>query len=672
MIAINVKAFVGAIPRTDSRLSAGNVASEALNCRLTSGRLDPLKGPLAVHNSPITSAIATLFRYRNLGIDSWCVWNRTVDVRRATTAQDAYNRLYWTGDGEPRMGGSADVLTGGGPFPGAFFVLGVYIPLVAPTIGVTGGAAANEDRSYVYTFVTQYGEESAPSPFKTFTGKSDGTWNLTAMEAVPPNSGTVTGVTIVTAGVAEVTLDTVRGLAVYEEVTFAAIGGITGLTGTFAITSVDTATNKIRVTSAAVAGAYTAGGTWARRAPHNLTNMKRRIYRTVGTNTDYKFVAEIAATQIFYDDSTAASLVTRAITTLFSYTPPKNGHSLCTLANGAMAMLAGNEVVLSESFMGHSWPLTNRNAMDGTPVAMVAVGNSLIVMRADGKPRVYNVTDPSTATGSDLPTYAPCASKAGVVDAGGMALCPSYDGLYAITPSGAENITGKLYRINEWRDLHPSTFVAAIQDQVYYAAHQTADGSPARVLAIDTAEIDRGVREVVATVSAVYCNPYDGELYVARNTNQVCLWDGDDTNRFLSSWKSVDFQFGPPVKFTAAQVTADFNQIVPPDTSIAAANAAILAAITNVKGGLGSVPMTNYPLGATNIQHVPDVTQNKVQFSLVRNGVTIFTKDVTSAKPFRVPSDRRAELWSVQVSSSVPVHTVTVAESLYELGRTST
>lgn len=63
------------------------------------------------------------------------------------------------------------------------WLLGVPAPTVAPSINVVGGAAAVEARSYVYTWVTAYGEEGPPSPPGDATDNPDGSWDLTLTAA---------------------------------------------------------------------------------------------------------------------------------------------------------------------------------------------------------------------------------------------------------------------------------------------------------------------------------------------------------------------------------------------------------------------------------------------------------------------------------------------------------
>lgn len=669
MTSVNIKAFRGKVPRSSERLLQGNYATEALNCKLTSGRLDPLRGPLLVHTS-LASSVASMYRYRFNSLDNWLVWPRLVDTVRSPTAQDALGRVYFSGDGEPRMSTNADAIAGGGPFPAAFYTLGVYVPTIAATLAVVGGSGTSESRAYTYSLVTQYGEEGALAPAVVVSGFQNGSWNLSAMEAVPPNTGTVSAAATVSSGIVEVTLNTARGLAVYEEITFAGVTGMTDLNATFTLAAVDLVTNKVKV-ALATAQTYTAGGTWTRKAPHNTTGMKRRIYRTVGTNTDYKLVAEFAATTTTYNDTVAATALGSGPTVaLDSFTPPKNGHSLVSLANGALAMIAGNELCLSEQYKPHSWPVSYHYAFAGQGVALTAAGNSLIVA-TDGYPVVATATVPSAVSLAKMEdTYAPCLSKAGVVDTGGGCLSPSHDGLWLLTPSGSRKVTEATYRVDEWKAMKPETFKAAFFDGCYYAMHDPATGQlQPRIWMLDMSAAESAA-EVDMSVGALYANPLDGKMYVAQG-KQILQWDADDSRRLLSFWQSADFQTAPPVNFTCAQVHARYSDIVPIDTSAVDANTALLASADNIIGATGSTEFGVLPEGSTNLLEAPLATRNRVQFSLLVDGHIIFTQELNDRRGFKLPAGFKSEVHAIQVSSSLPVYSVTIATDMRELSQVS-
>lgn len=667
MTGIAISAFRGEVPKRSERLLAENYAQSARNCKISSGRIDPIKGLQLVHTS-LAASIASMYRYRHQDLYNWLVFDGIVDVSRSPVVSDSLGRFYFTGDGEPRMSTYADAITGAGPYPVGWYVLGVTSPVTAMSIAVTGGVGANEDRAYVYTFKTAYGEESGPSPATLKTGKVDGSWDITGMDAAPPNSGTISAAVKDTPlpGQVEVTLDTVFGLAAHEEVTFAGVSGMTDLNGTFALVSVDSATNKV-VVALETTQTYSAGtDTWARVAPHNTMGMKKCIYRTVGTNTDYKLVTEIAVATTSYSDTIPAATVSlnAGITTLDTLPPPKNMHSLVLLANNALAGLAGNEFCISEQGKPYSWPTSNRYSFPGTGIALSATGNSAIIL-TDGFPHVATATVPEAASISKIPgeMLAPCVSKRGVVDTGSGALYPSHDGLYLATPGGVVNLTATLFTLAEWQTMMPATFKAAFFDGMYLAEHQTSTTN--RILMINIKEPD-SITECDETADAIYSNPWDGHLYIGK-ANKIFQWDADNTNRYVAVWKSKEHQLGRPQNLSVAQVHANYDELVEVNNDILNANTALLADVANVNGEIACAEVGVYEVAASAILPVPVQTAGYVQFTLIRDGVSVFSKLVTSSAPFRLPPGKKSDRYTAQIASSVGVHSINMAQGMEEL-----
>lgn len=666
MTALHVKPFRGQVPRLSDRLIGANQATVALNCQITAGRLDPLMGLGLVHTSELAGTIATMYRYRFKGSDNWLVWSRVVDVVKSPTAQDSLGRLYYTGDGDPRMT-TYELAIDTAPYPTAFYALGLPAPTAAPALIVTGGVAPVETRSYIYVFRNAFGEESGPSPEVVVSGNINGSWDLSAMQTAPPNSGTISAAATVATGVVEVTLDTVRGLMQYEEVTFAGVTGMTDLNGTFSLLSVTPGTNKVTV-ELDTAQVYAGGAdTWARVAPHNVVGMTKVIKRSIGSE-DYKRVAEIPVATTTYSDIILTSALQDDTQQLDSFPPPKNLHSLVVLANGALAGLAGNELCFSEQYKPYSWPLANRYAFAGKGVALCAAENSVIVL-TDGDPILATATVPEAVSMAGMNTYAPCVAKQSVVDIGGGCLYAGHDGLYLATPAGVRNITNDLYRNEEWSAMVPTSFKAAFFDQRYYAMHDILAGGPGKIMVLDLSEPD-SIVEIDERVDALYMNQLDGKFYLGKG-NKIYAWNFDDANRYLSYWASREYQLGARTNFNCAQVHADYGDIVPINTSILDANIALLADANQINGAVCAAPVNSFALNGSAIQPVPQVTERKVQFSLRVGGVVVFTKQLNSADPFRLPSGFKSEVQGFAITSSIPVHSVSIAQSVKELGQMS-
>lgn len=143
--------FSGEIPRLIPRLLPDGAAQEAVNTRLQDGSLSPVRESRFAHHFTDVPANGFKTIYRNGS--EWLGWGGLVYAVPGPVAQD---RLYIFGDGAPKL-----------RVAGTTYGLAVARPTVALTATVTGTATnpgTNVTRLYVYTNVTQFGEESEPSP----------------------------------------------------------------------------------------------------------------------------------------------------------------------------------------------------------------------------------------------------------------------------------------------------------------------------------------------------------------------------------------------------------------------------------------------------------------------------------------------------------------------------
>lgn len=682
MAALTIKAFRGAVPRTSERLLTPNFASDALNVKITSGRLDPLKGLLLAHTS-LATAISTIWRYRFTGsdrstIDHWFTFPDDADVVASLIANDADGRAYWTSDEhEPRMTTYAQAISGAGPYPNAWYALGLPLPTVAPSVAVDGGAVPVVSRSYAYTFVTALGEESGPSPASDLvSGNASGTWTLSSMQSAPPNSGTVVAVANSTpsVGFVRVTLNSAFGLAAFDTISFAGVLGMTDLNGSHRIVSVSGADVVLALQTAQVynsavgLAAFTSGGTWSRNAPINTAGMVKRIYRTDGTDSGFFFRAEVPVAQATFSD-TLVTTTGDPIQTADALPPPKNIRSLISLPNGCLVGLAGNEVCFSTPYQPQSWPVSNRYSFVGEGVAIFPAGNSVIVL-TDKYPVLLTGSDPEAMSPSVMETYAPCVSKRGAVDVGGGCIYPSHDGLWLATAGRVENLTKRLYREDEWRTVAPSTFDASYHDGQYYAVHQPIGADRPRMLVADIPELD-SVVFVDEQADHLYRNDYDGELYVLKD-RKVYRWDANDNARYLSEWRSTEVQLDQPRNFSVAQVHARFGDVVPLDTTQVDANAAIFEDGPDaVNGYIGGAPFGVLPVAGTYLVPPLPQTERRVQFTIYEGDTPMFSRNVSSSRPFRLPAGYKHEILRIGIGASIGVYSVTVAESTTELAQAS-
>ena len=179
----------GVLPRMDDRLIPDNMAVEAVNCDLTGGQLVGL--PLSEFLIDLSSKLPVVERaYRFPSREGNIIWlplpSRYSSVVRSPLANDMYDRVYWTnpGDVSPHWSTPGDIVAGNPPLD-----VGMQHPMTAPTIlGVSSGSPdLMIDRSYVYTYVNAYNEESAPSPASNvFSGPADAYWYILDIPISPP------------------------------------------------------------------------------------------------------------------------------------------------------------------------------------------------------------------------------------------------------------------------------------------------------------------------------------------------------------------------------------------------------------------------------------------------------------------------------------------------------
>lgn len=149
MSKLKLIGFSGETPKIIPRLLGDTGAQLASNVRLDDGGLTPTRKKR--QEFQFTPGTDYLTVYKN-GTE-WLGWSSNVYAVPGPVATD---RLYVTGDGVPKM------IVAGVEYP-----LALDFPAAALTATLSGTptpGASGTTRIYVYTWVTAFGEESAPSP----------------------------------------------------------------------------------------------------------------------------------------------------------------------------------------------------------------------------------------------------------------------------------------------------------------------------------------------------------------------------------------------------------------------------------------------------------------------------------------------------------------------------
>ena len=142
------------------------------------------------------TATAGLWSKRN---GWWLTWTDGVDVDavKAPYRNDTSSRTIYTGTTVPRVTNAQLVSTGTHQYPEAWYTLGVPSPLTDPTVVVSGTPPADtsqyDSRTYIYTYISTWGEEGAPSPASVVANVGpDQSAVVSGMEGAPAGQYSIT------------------------------------------------------------------------------------------------------------------------------------------------------------------------------------------------------------------------------------------------------------------------------------------------------------------------------------------------------------------------------------------------------------------------------------------------------------------------------------------------
>ncbi len=441
---MKIDKFSGIAPKINPVLLPGNMATTATNVRVDSGSLRPLKMPSQV--TTVLSTARSLSKYAG----NWLRWAALgIDVvEQSPIANDAWDRLYYTGDGYPKYtfatrpsGGDANGMRLGVPRPAyaprlgasapnpiavaaGSFTLGVAytitsvgttdftaISAVSNTVGVsftatgaglgTGTATRNDStettqRYYVYTYVTPQGEEGPPSP--------------------PSAPITVTDTQVVT--------------------------------GTF--TSEDLSGYNLGVGSV------------------------RRFYRTAQgtTGTEYLYVGEVPIGSITATDNLLDVSLGEQLPSTNWFPPPVDMVGLKSTPNGFLIGFSGNALCVSEALLPHAWNPANQLAFSSNITALAVTGDSIIVF-TENAPYMVTGTSPETLSAIKIDHAQACPSKASVVNMGGFVMFASPDGLVSVSANDMTVVTEEFLTRDQWQAYSPSTIRGFFYEGIYIGFSDT-------------------------------------------------------------------------------------------------------------------------------------------------------------------------------------------------------
>lgn len=461
--------FQGIVPRTAPHRLAPSQAQDATNAKLLSGDLEAWRQFAALHTLVTPAPVESIYL---LG-DKWLSWGADVDAARGPIPGDTTLRLYLTGPdvyATPRFTNYDMATSGSEPYPVLTRPLGVpapaqhargddsFITFQNLVYVPASGDSPSTITEYLYTYVNDLGQESAPS--------------------LPE--------------------------AYYHT-------GITGRTYPIYAPTIGGSYNELEIY--AVPAALDAYG---------IVSFRLYRAATGATGTAFRFVLEMpfnsgSSLTLAVDNITDDALGEVLPTDTWDL-PPADLRGILALPNGVMAGFSGNQLCLSAQNYPHAWPVGNRYTTD---TDVVGIGNidTTVVIFTKSFLYVATGTDPSQYSMAkfEVPYAGVSKRSVGYVDGIGV-VGATPDGLRAVAGVGQSvNLTQQLFTRAQWQALKPESMTGIAHDGVYFLFYDT--GSAKGCYAFDMRQGGAGVTPMAFHASAVFANPATDEMCLVLDEN---------------------------------------------------------------------------------------------------------------------------------------------------------
>lgn len=368
----------------------------------------------------------------------------------------------------------------------------------------------------------------------------------------------------------------------------------------------------------------------------------KRIYRAVSGATGDAFflLAEIPLATATYvdilDDSKITSPGTVLATTDFDLPDPAM-QGIRPLPNGAMTGFVRNQLCFSEPGYPYAWPIKYRLPTDTNIVAISNLDNT-IVIGTESFPYTASGNEPANYAMSQPGEKQACVSKLSMtyVDGYGVVYA-SPDGfqLCAGSAGNMKNATELIFTKEQWEALDPQSITSVVYDGVLFFWF---DGTnPDSGYALDTKQSGFGLIRLSNHITAAYVDPLTDSLYMVMDVNSepveaalpvastaptitaltIFRYDAHATNRIRYQWRGKLNLMDYETTFHFAKVEAgDFTNLV---------------------------------------------------LRVYADGVLIYTRQVTSAKAFRIPGTSCYSTYEVELVGTSRARSVQLAETVAEL-----
>lgn len=253
--------------------------------------------------------------------------------------------------------------------------------------------------------------------------------------------------------------------------------------------------------------------------------------------------------------------------------PPTDGHSVLTLSNGIVCLASGNQICLAPSGAAHAYPENQRLSTAKPIVTMGAIDTSIVAatqgfpyLSSGTDPASYTDAVLERAYACVSARSKTYVRQLGVVYA-------SQVGLIAVNGSSLRNITDAYFTQQDWQTLvNPSTIVAATWDDLIVGYCQPLDGTvrgfifdPSGAEGQAWSWFDYSSNWTQVPADGFYDDPVGGLLYMVRGSELDTFATG---TALQMTWQSKQWLLDYPQSFQMGKVRpqAGYNKNTTPIT----------------------------------------------------------------------------------------------------------
>jgi hypothetical protein len=542
----------------------------------------------------------------------------------------------------------------------SYFSFGAAEAETADTAGRIDLAGITQPRTYVYTYYTEWDEESVPSePSDTIFLKEGQAVDITQLPSLWIHG----------AGYQE----TGMKLRLYRTVT--------GVSGSFYFrcAELDLAT-PITATYARSSDTVT-----VTKASHGLTTSDSITFRaTTGTATAGVYTVTVVDTDTFtftdpesgttsgdcqyaeslvFNDDIDVTELDNILASEDNDPPDPDMKGLLAIHNGMFVGFVGNTICFSEPNRPHAWPIKYRRQVDSPIVGLGAYGTTLLAL-TEKTPWKMDGNNPSAISLTRTDYILPCVSKRSIINIGFGVVWASAGGLAVYsTTIGTDYLTKNVHSWVTWsRAVNPQGLYGAYYRGRYFGS----DGTNTFLFERNEQVGGHLVQSDIKFTAAFYDAREDKFFYA--NDSQVWLWNSPNIGNAVLDWKSKTFTTKQPINLGAARVIADYiagedeEALITENNAIRAANQALIDA-DDPAGSLGTALVNAHQVAGSNLSDFRE-SYRTVTFQFFVNKKLIYSSIRENDNAFRLPAGYRSDTFEVRVATNVRVRAIHLAESM--------